>query len=473
MGKVLEESLSNFSDRISDAVKSRKNILVTTHIDCDGITSGSIISKALIRHGAKCTVRTTNEFSENLVERMQKETRDLHVITDLGGGFGRLLDEKLSDNWLMLDHHEISEDEKDNERVINAWKFGIDGGVEICAGGMAYLAAKALNDENEDLSSVAVVSALGDRQDQGEKRSFTGKNVEIAETAKKLGLVNIDLDLLLVGRETRPLPDAIAFTSQPFIEGLTWNRDACLAMLTNAKIQLKDGARWRVPADLTQDEKQSIIESISKFVQGENATQVMEELIGYTYTFPNEEKRSFLRDGREFSTMLNSCGRINKSGVGIAICMGDRNTMLEEGKKILSEYRGMIREYMNVLSNERWRTNNMENCVMVNAQGLVPETMTGTISSLIAGSPKNSGKIVILRTDGSEGTIKFSSRKSASCKNSINLSQLMRGGAEQFNGIGGGHEAAAGAKITKDKLDGFLDYLESNVTKMPDRDSNQ
>jgi RecJ-like exonuclease len=279
--------------------------------------------------------------------------------------------------------------------------------------------------------------------------------------------------LLLVGRETRPLPDAIAFTSQPFIEGLTWNRDACLAMLTNAKIQLKDGARWRVPADLTQDEKQSIIESISKFTQGENATQIMEELIGYTYTFPREEKRSFLRDGREFSTMLNSCGRINKSGVGISICMGDRNTMLEEGKKILSEYRGMIREYMNVLSNERWRTNNMENCVMVNAQGLVPETMTGTISSLIAGSPKNSGKIVILRTDGSEGTIKFSSRKSASCKNSINLSQLMRGGAEQFNGIGGGHEAAAGAKITKDKLDGFLDYLESNVTKMPDRDSNQ
>ena len=95
MGKVLEESLSNFSDRISDAIKARKNILVTTHIDCDGITSGSIISKALIRHGAKCTVRTTNEFSENLVDRMQKETRDLHVITDLGGGFGKLLDEKL------------------------------------------------------------------------------------------------------------------------------------------------------------------------------------------------------------------------------------------------------------------------------------------------------------------------------------------------------------------------------------------
>ena len=122
---------------------------------------------------------------------MQKETRDLHVITDLGGGFGKLLDEKLSDNWLMLDHHEISDDEKDNERVINAWKFGMDGGVEICAGGMAYLASNALNNENEDLSRVAVVSALGDRQDQGERKAFTGKNVEIVETAKKLGLVNV------------------------------------------------------------------------------------------------------------------------------------------------------------------------------------------------------------------------------------------------------------------------------------------
>jgi len=473
MGKILQESLSNFSDRISDAVKAKKNILVTTHIDCDGITSGSIISKALIRYGVKCTVRTTNEFSENLVNRMQKDTRDFHVITDLGGSFGNLLNEKLSDNWMVLDHHEISEDEYDNELVINAWKFGMDGGVEICAGGMAYLAANALDNANEDLSRIAVVSALGDRQDQGERKSFTGKNTEIAETAKNLGLVNIDLDLLLVGRETRPLPDAIAFTSQPFIEGLTWNRDACLAMLTAAGIQLKDGARWRVPADLTQEEKQIIIQSISKFVHGENATQIMEELIGYTYTFPREEKRSFLRDGREFSTMLNSCGRINKSGVGISICMGDRNTMLQEGEKILSEYRSMIREYMNVLSNERWRTNNLENCVMVNAQGLVPETMTGTISSLIAGAPKNSGKIVILRTDGSEGTIKFSSRKSAYCKNSINLSQLMRGGAEQFDGIGGGHEAAAGAKITKDKLDGFLDYLETNVTKMQNKDSNQ
>ena len=192
----------------------------------------------------------------------------------------------------------------------------------------------------------------------------------------------------------------------------------------------------------------------------------MNDLIGYTYTFPREDKRSFLRDCREFSTMLNSCGRISKAGVGISICMGDRNKMLREGEKILGEYRSLIRDYMKAIGNERWRTDTSQDYVMVNAEGLVPETMTGTISSLIAGSPKNIGKIVILRTDGSEGTVKFSSRKSNSCKLDVNLSQLMKNGAERFDGIGGGHDAAAGAKITRDKLDEFLDYLEENVTKV-------
>jgi len=473
MGKNIQESLSYFSDKISDVIKSKKNILVTTHIDCDGITSGSIISKALIREGAKCTVRTTNEFSQNVVNHLGKEDVGLHVITDLAGGFGKKLDEEIGDDWIVLDHHQITDDEMDNQNVINAWKFDIDGGLEICAGGMAYLAATSLNKENKDLSGVAVVSALGDRQDQGDKKSFTGENKKIAETAKELGLVDIDLDLLLVGRETRPLPDALAFTSQPFIEGLTWNRDACLAILNSTGIELKDGARWRVTADLDHDEKRKIIEGITKFAQGKDATKIMDELIGYTYTFPREDKRSFLRDGREFSTMLNSCGRISKSGVGISICMGDRNKMLQEGEKILAEYRGMIREYMNVLGNERWRTHSDQNCVMINAEGLVPETMTGTISSLIAGSPKNIGKIVILRTDGAEGTVKFSSRKSISCKSDVNLSDLMRGGAQKFDGIGGGHDAAAGAKITKDKLDEFLDYLEENVTKLQSRDNHR
>ncbi|NDB62566.1 MAG: DHH family phosphoesterase [Nitrosopumilaceae archaeon] len=472
MGKNLDQHLSNFSDRILDHIRNGKDVSVTTHIDCDGLTSGAIITKALIRAGAKVTVRTTKEMSLGVVKSMQSDSRDFHIVTDLGGGFAKQFDESLGENWFVLDHHEILEEEHDNERVINAWKYGIDGGTEICAGGMAFLAAKALDKRNSDLAPIAVVSALGDRQDQGERKSFLGKNAEIIEEAKSLGRLQVDMDMLLVGRETRPLIDALAFTSQPFIEGLTWNRDACLALFKSSGIELKDGGRWRTPSDLTDDEKRLLIESITKFASSQNASQIMEELIGHTYTFPAEERRSFLRDAREFSTMLNSCGRISRSGVGISICMGDRNKMLQEGENILLEYRKLIRDYMNILTNERWRISDSARCVMVNAEGVVPETMTGTISSLLAGSPKNAGKIIILRTNGEENTIKFSSRKSIGCKTDVNLSSLMKSGAEKFNGIGGGHDAAAGAKITKDKLDGFLDYLEDSVNGNNSQNSN-
>ena len=473
MTKGFEESLSLFKDKISDCVKSQKSISITTHIDCDGLTSGSIIAKALIREGAKCTLRTSKEFSKNIAESFKTDSRDFHIVTDLGGGFAKDLNQILEDDWIILDHHQISEEEKDNQNVINAWKYGMDGGSEICAGGMAYLAAMALDEKNSDLSEIAVVSALGDRQDQGDRKSFTGKNFEIANTAKELGLVEMDLDLLLVGRETRPLAEAIAFTSQPFIEGLTWNKETCLSVLNSSGIQLKEEGRWRVPAELNEEEKKLVIEAITKFSSDKNTSEIMAELIGYTYTFPKEDKRSFLRDGREYSTMLNSCGRINRSGVGMAICMGDRNQVLTEGEGILTDYRKKIKEYMNVLSNERWRISENENCIMVNGEDIVPETMTGTISSLIAGSPKNTGKIVILRTRGEANTIKFSSRKSFGCKSKINLSELMRTGAEKFDGIGGGHNAAAGAKITKDKLDEFLKYLELNVVNVPSSSDHQ
>ena len=473
MGKNLDKQLANFRDIVLDKIKSAKDISVVTHIDCDGLTSGAIITKALIRAGAKVTVRTAKEMNQNTIKNMQSDLRDFHIVTDLGGGFAKQLDDSLDQQWFVLDHHEIPSEEHENDRVINAWKYDINGGTEICAGGMAFLAAMVLDSKNSDLAPIAVVSALGDRQDQGDKKSFIGKNLDIVEQAKSTGMLSVDMDLLLVGRETRPLVDALAFTSQPFIEGLTWNRDASLALFKSCGIELKDGGRWRTPSDLTDDEKRLFIESITKFASSQNATQIMDELIGHTYKFPAEEPRSFLRDAREFSTMLNSCGRIGRSGVGIAVCMGDRNKMLQEGENILLEYRKLIRDYMNILSNERWRISDNPKWVMVNGEGVIPETMTGTISSLLAGSPKNAGKIIILRTNGEENTVKFSSRKSVGCKTDVNLSSLMKSGAEKFNGIGGGHDAAAGAKITKDKLDGFLDYLEDSVNGNHSKNNNQ
>ena len=53
-----------------------------------------------------------------MVESFKKDSRDFHVVTDLGGGFAKELDEKVGDNWIVLDHHQIADEEVDNQNVI-------------------------------------------------------------------------------------------------------------------------------------------------------------------------------------------------------------------------------------------------------------------------------------------------------------------------------------------------------------------
>ncbi|NWG36069.1 DHH family phosphoesterase, partial [Nitrososphaera sp.] len=199
----LVSALKPFCDKIRSVVEAGSEIAVVTHIDADGITSGSIMATALARMGAKYTVRTVSDMNPATIDRMKAEDHEFYIITDLGGGMAANFRKALGDKWVVIDHHQIPEQEivtDDAGQVMNAWKYGIDGGIEVPAGGMAYMVASALDRKNRDLSCLAVVSAVGDRQDQGDKRSFTGLNSEILDTAKSMGLVNVDLDIMLTGR---------------------------------------------------------------------------------------------------------------------------------------------------------------------------------------------------------------------------------------------------------------------------------
>lgn len=168
----LVQALKPFCEKLRTVVESGSEIAIVTHLDADGITSGSIMSTALARMGARCSVRTLSDMNPAAIERMKAEAHDFYVITDLGGGMAAQLRKALEDKWVVIDHHQIPEQEiltDDAGQVMNAWKFGIDGGTEIPAGGMAYMVASTLDRKNRDLSCIAVVSAVGDRQDQGDK----------------------------------------------------------------------------------------------------------------------------------------------------------------------------------------------------------------------------------------------------------------------------------------------------------------
>lgn len=437
-----------------------RKILIVTHIDADGLTSGSIVFLALLRKGANVTVRAIPELDNNSILDLAKENYDFYIFVDLASTLTSELESKLGNRFMVIDHHQMPDEYSDHGIVINSWQFGYDGGKDACSATMAYFFAYSLDERNKDLSHLAVIGALADRQDNGEGRSLTGLNRRALEDAQSIGYISITKDLLIHGRETRPIHEAIAMTYTPFIPGLSGNREASLSELVNSGVKLKADGRWRTLSELSNDEKMKVIEMIVKHLgQVSEPSEAISYLIGEVYTLEYEDPFTPLRDAREYATLLNACGRMGKAGVGIAICLGDRGNSLEEGIGILTEYRARLSKAISQLLAQQTRIESKGEIVFVRAEDIVDEKLLGPVTSILASMQAFKDKVIVAMTKSGESELKLSSRIGEAYKGSMNLGILMREAARAVGGTGGGHIMAAGAKIPYTSYERFNDIL--------------
>ncbi len=452
---LLDEASHNASRIIEKAEESR-SILIVTHLDADGQASASLMAKALARKKASFQVRVVSDLTPKTVKSIRAEGRDFTIFTDLGSGFSVMIRDLFADDWIVIDHHQTSPSEFASANVFNAWKFGYDGGTEICSTGMVYYIARRIDPSNIDLAWLPVVAALADRQDVGEEKSLIGLNRMISEDAMKTNALEIKKDLALYGRETRPIHEALASTTSPFLPNLTGSPDTCLAILSDAGIKLKENERWRAIAELREEEKAKMLEAIiTHLAPGNNVVTTVEDLLAKVYTLVHEDEFSPLRDAREFGTLLNACGRLGRAGVGIAICLGDRDRNLRESENILSEYRQTLNRYVKTILTEENRIVEKTHYMLIVADGLVQENLVGVVCSILAGLPKFVRKLVLVRaTTGEE--IKVSARLNPVFSPGVDLGRTFAFAAESCKGVGGGHAAAAGARIPAPYSEDFL-----------------
>ena len=445
--------------------KSGKRILVVTHIDADGLCSGSIVFAALMRKGANVTLRAIPDLDQKSIGELAAAKFDFYVFTDLASTLISELDLSIPGAYLVLDHHEVPQADSAKAGLVNAWAYGYDGGVDGCSSAMAYFFAVTMDPANDDLSPLAVVGALADRQDGGPGRSLTGLNGSAAEDAQAGGLMRATKDLMFTGRETRPIHEAVALTSTPFLKGLTGSKDAVLAALHQSGLTLKDGGSWRTISSLSQAEKMRLTEVIATTLGPVGgATEVMAGLIGEVYTLEFEDPFTPLRDAREFGTLLNACGRMGATGTGVAVCLGDRSEALKTAMKTLSEYRSGISKALEGITSEPERTEQHGNLVLVRGQGIVDERLLGPVISILTSSPEFKDKVVVGSTESRGEDLKISSRVGDEYGGSVDLGTIMREAAEAVDGVGGGHAMAAGAKIPSSKVDSFSKAVAEKVS---------
>lgn len=461
--KELQKHAENIGNQITSIINEKKTILILGHLDADGIISASIIGNAIHRSNGNYIIRICNDINQKILKEIKEGEYDFHIFCELGAGIVEEINKILEDKWIILDHHQIPDNEIKMNQIFNAWQFKYDGNKEISAAGMAYFVAKKMDGKNIDLSWLPVVAMITDGQDCGKKRSVLSLNKDILNDAINEGLIKVSQDILLYGRETKPVYAALASMTTPFIPGLSGNNDACLATLLSTGLNLKKNGRWRTLSDLTEDEKRMVINSIIPYLTKVNSSdEVTDSFIGSVFILEKEDEYSSLRDAREFGALLNACGCMKRAGVGVSICLGDRSESLHESENILTEYRKILNRLIQILIEDEERIVQQNTFNMIIGDGIVDEDMLGPLTSVFSEIARFNSKILLIRTT-IVGNYKISLRRSPKVNMKDNLGIIVHELADLYGGTGGGHESAAYCKIPTSQLKIFLKTLDKRL----------
>jgi RecJ-like exonuclease len=463
---ALLNSATKAADTLLEKAEEGAVISIVSHLDADGLAAAGIIGKSLARLGGFFRIRIERWMDEKILNELAVEKPALTVFTDLGSGYLDLLKSGLPGiSVIILDHHQLVGEPSPNFIQVNPHVHGINGARDLSGAGVAYLVAKALDKNNEDLACLAVVGALGDLQDKYGQRKLGGVNERILEDAVNAGYIKVETDLLLFGRETRPIHKALACSTDFFIPGISGEEDKSLAFLASLKIAPKHKDKWRALRDLSENEKKELFSALADYLTSKGFSgNVALNLIGNVYTLIHEEPWTPMRDAREFASLLNATGRMDKPSLGVALCMGDREPALEQANMVLEDYRLTITKYMNWLTEKPDRIQELSNIYVIRGGKTIDDKVISAISTILSTSlPKPEKPLIAYSIIPQEGVAKISARAPGLINKAINLGDIMRIAAEKFSGMGGGHDVAAGAQVPIHQIEEFLKFTDELV----------
>jgi RecJ-like exonuclease len=363
---------------------------------------------------------------------------------------------------VISDHHGPSFIYQNRIPEVNPHRVGRDGAVDISGAGATYLVASSIDRTNKDLASLAILGAVGDMQDQANLK-LVGTNRTIMDDGLRAGVLDWRKDARFFGRETRPLVKLLQYANDPLIPGLSGDWNACKEFLFSLGLQLRKDKGFKSWVDLNQTEKDRILSELRKMVLASGqGPEDADRLHGEVYLFPKEEQGTELHEAKEFATLLNSCGRYEKAEVGFALCKGDREEALDSAMMLLKGHRGALVSSLRVANEvgiER-----LENIQYFHGGSRILDSVIGITAGMLLGSGDLDNSVPLFAFANSEEGVKVSARGTRDLvAKGLDLSYIMKSACEKFEGVGGGHNIAAGATIPSGAEEEFLDFANKIV----------
>ncbi len=438
--------------KIASSIRKQDRVLIVTHIDADGITSGSIAKEALERSGIENDII----FVKQLEETYMKEIKDKNCFvwfTDLGSGQLDLIGENGLD-YCITDHH-IPQDRSSFQ--LNPHDFGIDGSHEISGATTTYLVAVQMG-LNYDLLPLAITGAIGDLQD-ARNGELVGLNRDILMNGANDGFVTPVRDLRLFGKQTRPVYKMLEYTYDPFLPGISGNEKAALEFMERAGVPPKNGDKWLKWIDLTQEQKSLLIsEMVKTCIYSNFPLPLIKKIVGETYILNQEEEGTELRDATEFSTLLNATARYGHYMTGLEVCQGDRGKALSKARELLLNHRRNLSDGIRLV--DEIGIVELDNVQYFHAEDKILDTIVGIVAGMCF-SKANLNKPIIAFANKDDG-IKVSARATQKLlRRGVHLANALKSASAKVGGVGGGHSIAAGATIPQGTESEFIKELDN------------
>ncbi len=432
----------------------KETIRLVSHLDADGICACSIMIRALNTDNRKYSVSIVQQLTNEVIDSLSKEPYNYFIFTDLGSGQLSYIKKKfVGKQVFILDHH-VPEKARLTSNIVqvNPHLFGIDGGKEISGAGVVYLFVRSLNKDVRNLAHIAIIGAVGDIQEG--KGGFLRLNKEILDKAVKKKKIKVIKGLRIFGAQTRPLHKVLEYCTDPYIPGVSGSESGAIQFLHQIGIKAKNGTEWRKIVHLDDGEIKKLVSGIILRRLSEDSP---EDVLGNVYILNDEKRESPFRDAKEFSTLLNACGRLDRASLGIGVCLGDKKNK-EKAMKSLNGYK---REIINAIKwyNENKEDNNVtkgRGYIILNVENNIRGSIVGVLASIISKSNDFKEKTFIMSmADMMNGYYKVSLRLSGRNKD-IDLREVVKKITDNVGGEAGGHMNAAGAMIKEDDVDRFI-----------------
>ncbi len=465
----IREQLADVAGRVEDVLSGASCIRVLSHIDADGLSSAGIACRYLFKKGLFFHYTPIKQLERNMVSAIAStgaSAYDVFLLLDLGSSHIDALS-KIGKPTIIIDHHQPPSLSQERSVVhINAWMYGVNGGLEVSSSGLTYLVFSVLK-EDPDSAVLALAGAIGDLQDKGEKGSFLGVNREILEECLKLGVVEQKLGLRLSGGSSTPLLFALLNTSNPFIPGLTGDESRCYKFLYDLGIPPFKEERWTRLSDLSDSEKRRLATELVKYMIAVGLSEDEAKSI-FGYTYPITEKSSFnvFHDLRNMSEMLNACGKTEQGSIAILASISPR-LYADKCREALSAYREDLRRAISLLmSNRESRIVKAGKAVFLLGSSDIKDTIISTVTTIMSGFREFSYAVAVIglaRSDNEK--VKISARLTPG-RTSPNLGTIMREICSKLGGEGGGHTQAAGGQIPRALAEKFMEMFEKTLEEV-------